>query len=124
MSDDNPSGFDDDALEQSQIESIRLGEQLSASMIRITIERGEYLRGTPASRELENLAEHDMNDDEYDEEAGVIDYQCLSPGMRERTDALIEYSLRPEEYFERDDGEEGSDVSLRRQGSHDRVSEE
>lgn len=125
---EDPSKFEEDAkaLEQSQIESIRLGERLSPSMIRITIVRGEYRRGTPASRELQNLAEHDMSD-EYDPETGVIDYQSLSPELRERTDALIEHSLRPEEYFQRGDEGDGSDmeesdVELRRR--HGRSDEE
>ena len=126
---DDASGFKDnaEALRKSQIKSIKLGDQLSASMIRITIVRGEHQRGTPASRELRNLAEHDMGDDVYDEETGVIDYQSLSPELRERTDALIEHSLRPEEYFQRGNEGDGSDmeesdVELRRR--HGRSDEE
>lgn len=113
---DDPSGFKDDAkaLDQSQIKQIQLGEQLSPSMIRISIVRGKYLRGTPASIELRNLAKYDMDDDEYDEETGVIDYQALSPELRERTDALIEHSLRISEYTEIDDDGEESDDELRR----------
>jgi len=126
---EDQSGFKDDAeaLRKLHIKFIRLGDQISASMMRITIVRGEHQRGTPASRELQNLAEHDMGDDVYDEETGVIDYQSLSPELRERTDALIEHSLRPSEYFGRDNEGDGSDmeesdVELRRR--HGRSDEE
>ena len=59
-----------------------------------------------------------MDDDVYDSEMGVIDYHSLPAELRERTDTLIEHSLRPSEYFDRgeddDTDDEESDVELRR----------
>ena len=126
---EDPSGFEEDAqiLKNSQIKFIRLGNRLSASIISIHVVRGNHRRETAASVELRNLVEHDMGEDMYDAEEEKIDYQALSSELRERVDALIEHSLRPSEYFGRDNEGDGSDmeesdVELRRR--HGRSDEE
>lgn len=120
---EDPSGFKEDAraLKNSQIKSIRLGNRLSASIISIHVVRGNHRRGTAASVELRNLAEHDMGEDVYDAEEEKIDYQALSSELRERVDALIEHSVRPTEYEEMtEDGVDTweNDVEIERR--HDR----